>query len=138
MMHWTSPYRDPPLPTWDFTVQKPPPVQPSLPVTSGGQDWKPVPTYYRPQRSCGQGYVFTRVCDSVHRGGLQRTPPGPGRHPPSRENPPDRENPPWDQGDTPQDQGEPPQHQGEPPWDQGDTPRDQGDPPGKKTAAYGQ
>ena len=22
----------------------------------------------RPQRSCGQGYVFTRVCDSVHRG----------------------------------------------------------------------
>ena len=23
---------------------------------------------YRPQRSCGQGYVFTRVCDSVHRG----------------------------------------------------------------------
>ena len=26
--------------------------------------------YYRPQRSCGRGYVFTRVCDSVHRGGL--------------------------------------------------------------------
>ena len=25
--------------------------------------------FYRPQRSCGQGYVFTRVCDSVHRGG---------------------------------------------------------------------
>ena len=24
--------------------------------------------YYRPQRSCGQGYVFTRVCDSVNRG----------------------------------------------------------------------
>ena len=23
---------------------------------------------YRPQRSCGQGYVFTHVCDSVHRG----------------------------------------------------------------------
>ena len=22
--------------------------------------------HYRPQRSCGQGYVFTRVCDSVH------------------------------------------------------------------------
>ena len=22
--------------------------------------------YYRPQRSCGQGYVFTRVCDSVN------------------------------------------------------------------------
>ena len=46
--------------------------------------------YYRPQRSCGQGYVFTRVCDSVHRGSLRagRTPrqgellPGPGRPPP--------------------------------------------------------
>ena len=25
-------------------------------------------SYYRPQRSC-EGYVFTRVCDSVHRGG---------------------------------------------------------------------
>ena len=61
--------------------------------------------YYRPQRSCGQGYVFTRVCDSVHRGGgspcqvrggLQAgAPPGPGR-----ENPPPcgpgRENPPPD------------------------------------------
>ena len=22
--------------------------------------------FYRPQRSCGQGYVFTRVCDSVN------------------------------------------------------------------------
>ena len=33
--------------------------------------------FYRPQRSCGQGYVFTRVCDSVHGGGLRagRTPP---------------------------------------------------------------
>ena len=53
--------------------------------------------YYRPQRSCGQGYVFTRVCDSVNRGGLRRTPPG-------------------DQGEPPPDQGEPPQDQGEPPW----------------------
>ena len=26
--------------------------------------------YYRPQRRLGQGYVFTRVCDSVHRGGV--------------------------------------------------------------------
>ena len=26
--------------------------------------------YYRPQWSCGQGYVFTRVCDSVHSGGV--------------------------------------------------------------------
>ena len=26
--------------------------------------------HYRPQRSCGQGNVFTGVCDSVHRGGV--------------------------------------------------------------------
>ena len=26
--------------------------------------------FYWPQRSCGQGYVFTRVCDSVHGGGV--------------------------------------------------------------------
>ena len=24
--------------------------------------------FYQPQRSCGQGYVFTRVCDSVNKG----------------------------------------------------------------------
>ena len=52
-----------------------------------------ITNYYRPQRSCGQGYVFTRVCDSVHRGGGlpqcnlgYHHPPGsmhpPGKHPP--------------------------------------------------------
>ena len=25
--------------------------------------------FYRPQRSCGQGNIFTHVCHSVHRGG---------------------------------------------------------------------
>ena len=70
---------------------------------------------YRPQRSCGQGYVFTRVCDSVHGGGLWADPPRPGRENPppgTRQTPPRpcRENPPWDQAD----------------------------PPGNKTAAYGQ
>ena len=58
--------------------------------------------YYRPQRSCGQGNVFTAVCDSVHRGDLQEGehPPGqgarprPGRTPLARENPPSWENPP--------------------------------------------
>ena len=25
---------------------------------------------YRPKRSFGQGYIFTGVCDSVHRGGV--------------------------------------------------------------------
>ena len=48
--------------------------------------------FYLPQRSCGQGYVFTRVCNSVHGGGSASVhagipPPGadipPGsRHPP--------------------------------------------------------
>ena len=49
--------------------------------------------YYRPQRSCGQGYVFTRVCDSVHRGGGS----GQGELPPGRENPPPPQDqtPPW-------------------------------------------
>ena len=50
-----------------------------------------------PQRSYGQGYVFTRVCDSVHRG---------VRHPPRRrhhpwETPPMKEAPPC-QGDPPE------------------------------------
>ena len=58
---------------------------------------------YRPQRSCGQGYVFTRVCDSVHRGvsasvhaGIPplwgQTPPG-SRHPPEQTPPGSRQPP---------------------------------------------
>ena len=84
--------------------------------------------FLRPQRGCGQGYVFTRVCDSVHRGGLRRppwdqadTPPGPGRTPLTRENPPD-------QADTPPDQGEPPRTKQTPPTRE--NPPWQGDPPG--------
>ena len=43
------------------------------------------PDYYRPQRSCGQGNVFTSVCLST--GGclpqcMLGYPPRPGRHPP--------------------------------------------------------
>ena len=52
--------------------------------------------YYRPQRSCGQGYVFLHVCVILFTGGVSRqappgrenppqtrqTPPRPGRHPP--------------------------------------------------------
>ena len=87
--------------------------------------------YYRPQRSCGQGYVFTRVCDSVHRGGTKENPP---THP-------------WDQGEPPREQADTPPRPGRPPRDQADppprtkenppgprrTPRwDQGDPPGTK------
>ena len=47
--------------------------------------------FYRPQRSCGQGYVFTRVCDSVNRGGggVSGEPPsGPRRNPPDQADPP--------------------------------------------------
>ena len=80
---------------------------------------------YRPQRSCGQGYVFTRVCDSVHGGGSPgrplppagRTPPGSGRHPPARRTPPGSgrpplqwEHPPRDQADTPPPPGRRLQH----------------------------
>ena len=45
-------------------------------------------TNYRPQRSCGQGYVFTRVCDSVNRGGSPENPPGPRRTSSTRQTPP--------------------------------------------------
>ena len=57
--------------------------------------------YYRPQRSCGQGNIFTPVCHSVHRGGVssRENPPPPRRtpqqgEPPARETPPGKENPP--------------------------------------------
>ena len=86
--------------------------------------------YYRPQRSCGQGYVFTRVCDSVHRGGLQA-----GR------------NPPWQEGEPPQQEGEPPRQEGEPPPQTRQTTPPAGGrtppapagrtPPGKQTPEYG-
>ena len=71
--------------------------------------------FYRPQRSCGQGYVFTRVCDSVHRGGVVlqagRTPPA-GRPPPqTRQTPPQHQAHPHPQppgpGRTPLDQAHP-------------------------------
>ena len=88
--------------------------------------------FYRPQRSCGQGNVFTGVCLST--GGCLpqcmlgcHGPPGSGRHPP------------WDQGDppgtrqTPLGPGRPPGTRQTPPWDQADTTP----PPGKQTPAYG-
>ena len=69
---------------------------------------------YRPQRSCGQGNIFTPVCHSVHRGGsasvhagippgTRQTPPGPGSQPPGT-----RQTPPWDQADPPPGPGRPP------------------------------
>ena len=62
--------------------------------------------FYRPQRSCGQGNIFTPVCHSVHRGegvclsACWDTPPGadtpPGtenRHPPGADTPQSRHTP---------------------------------------------
>ena len=51
-----------------------------------------IPHFYGPQRSCGQGYVFTRVCDSVHRGGISgQTPPqDQADHPPPQQGDPPR------------------------------------------------
>ena len=78
---------------------------------------------YRPQRSCGQGYVFTPVCDSVHRGGLRagRTPlgretsPGADTHPLGRETPPQQTPPPPGPEPAPPAGRTPSPGQGEPP-----------------------
>ena len=86
--------------------------------------------FYRPQRSCGQGNVFTGVClstggrvsASVH-AGMPDPPPG------------TRQTPPRDQADTPRtrqtppDQADPP-GPGRPPSRTRQTPQDQADPPG--------
>ena len=55
--------------------------------------------YYRPQRSCGQGNIFTPVCHSVHRVGVclsacwdATTTPLP-RRPPCKGDPPAKETP---------------------------------------------
>ena len=57
-------------------------------------------TYYRPQRSCGQGNIFAPVCHSVHRGGVSAGMPHPlkSRHPRNRHPP---------RADTPQEQTRP-------------------------------
>ena len=76
-----------------------------------------------PATKLGQGYVFTSVCDSVHRGAVclsacWDTPPG-SRHPLGSDTPPaadppgGADTPPWEQthplaADTPQQQTPPP------------------------------
>ena len=72
--------------------------------------------YYRPQRSCGQGYIFTSVCHSVHKGGLPHCMLG---YPPAKETPPG--DPPAKETPLPRR----PPRQGDPPC--------QGDPPAKET-----
>ena len=116
--------------------------------------------FYRPQRSCGQGNIFTPVCHSFCSQGVlpqcmlgyhPPPTPRPGRHPPgTRQTPPpgaDTHSPPGDQADPPWDQADPPGSR--PPWtrqtppgpgrppppDQADPPRS-GRPPGKQTPAY--
>ena len=78
--------------------------------------------HYRPQRSCGQGNIFTPVCHSVHRGGVS-----------TRENPPDQADTPLG-ADTPPDQADTPREQtpsgpGRHPPGPGRHPPDQADPP---------
>ena len=91
--------------------------------------------YYRPQRSCGQGNIFTPVCHSVHRGGVclsYQTPPS--RHPPGADTPPREQTPPG--ADTPQSkhplEQTPPQSRHTPPQEQTHTPQEQ-TPPGADT-----
>ena len=79
--------------------------------------------HYRPQRSCSQGNVFTRVCHSVHRGGVclsacwDTTPPPqeqtnpPEADTPWKQTPPRSRHPPWGrhplEADTPREQTPP-------------------------------
>ena len=97
-----------------------------------------------PATKLGQGYVFTGVCDSVHRGGYltryfppNQVPPGTSyTHPPRAGTPPrDQVHPPtpWDQVHPPQDQVLPPGQvhppgPGTPPWSRY-TPPGPGTPP---------
>ena len=59
--------------------------------------------YYRPQRSCGQGYVFTRVCDSVN-GGVSASVHAGMRTPPLEQTPPREQTPPIPPEQTPLEQ----------------------------------
>ena len=62
--------------------------------------------YYRPQRSCGQDYVFTRVCDSVNGGGGWVSASMLGYHPPPEQTSPLEQTP--SAADTPSRSTHPP------------------------------
>ena len=105
--------------------------------------------FYRPQRSCGQGNIFTPVCHSVHRGVLPQcmlgyqpppdhTPPIPRDHThPQGPDPPGTRSP-QDQTPTPPPGTRPPPPGTTPPprdqthttWDQTPTPLGPHHPPG--------
>ena len=105
--------------------------------------------FYWPQRSCGQGNVFTGVClSTVGVGGegvclsacwdtrppRPGRPPQPGRPPRTRQTPPDQADPPpLGPGRHPPDQAPTPPGLGT----HNPHPPDQADPPRKQTAAYG-
>ena len=96
--------------------------------------------YYRPQRSCGQGNVFTGVRLSTGGEGVclsacwdarppppdQADPPGPGRPPRIRQTPPspDQADPPWIRQTPP--------GSGRPPRTRQTTPRTRQTPPGSR------
>ena len=83
--------------------------------------------HYRPQRSCGQGNVFTGVCLSTGGGvclsaagmpyppGPGRPPPGPGRPPGTRQTPPGARQTHPGPGRPPLGTGRPPLGTGRPP-----------------------
>ena len=58
-----------------------------------------LPNIYRPQRSCGQGNIFTPVCHSVHRGGGVLPKCMLEYHTPPEQTPPEQTHPP--RADTP-------------------------------------
>ena len=116
---------------------------------------------YRPQRSCGQGNIFTRVCHSFCSRGVvclvrgegvclsacwdttprgADTPPGPGRptHLPPRPGRPTHPPPPRSRHHhPPQTRQTPRTRQTNPsPQSRHHHPPDQADPPGKQTSAY--
>ena len=80
-------------------------------------------SFYLPQRSCGQGNIFTPVCHSVHRGGsasVHAGIPPQSRHPPQEQTlPQSRHHPPLG-ADTPQSRHPPKQTPPKqtPPWKQ--------------------
>ena len=57
--------------------------------------------YYQPQRSCGQGNIFTPVCHSVHRGGRVWGRPPRGADTPLGQTPPRSDTPPPQRSDSP-------------------------------------
>ena len=66
-------------------------------------------TFLPPTMKLGQGYVFTRVCDSVHRGGSASA--HAGIHPPNQTTPGTRPSRPPIGPETPCEQTRPPQEQ---------------------------